>query len=198
MNKKGAIEQTLVIFKPDLIQRGLVGSVISELENTGLKLMAAKMVKPNVDVIKKHYPGTKEWIEGMGKKTLASFKETGGDVKAQFGTDDPYELGQNIYDRLLKYWQEGPVIVSVWEGPHAVALVRKLRGHTIPFLAGTGTIHARYLYDASDHAANLDRAAKTFIHASGDVAEAKEEIKYWFGTNDFKEYRRDVDKLYLE
>jgi nucleoside-diphosphate kinase len=197
MAKSTVLEKTLIIFKPDLIQRGLVGTVIEQLENTGLKLLVAKMVKPDVEVIKHHYPGTKEWIEGMGHKTLASFKQTGGDVKEKFGTEDPLELGQNIFDRLLKYWQEGPVIVMVWEGPHAVSLVRKLRGHTIPYLAETGTFHAQFLYDSSAHAADLDRAAKTFIHASGDPKEAMDEIKYWFGTTEFKDYSRDIDKLYL-
>lgn len=197
-NKRAAIEQTLIILKPDVIQRGLVGEIFEFFEKTGLKLMAAKMVKPDLEVIKHHYPGTKEWIMGMGNKTLSSFKETGGDVMKEFGTEDPEQLGQHIYDRLLKYWQEGPVIVSVWEGPHAVGLVRKLRGHTIPYLAEVGSLHSQYLFDSSAHAANLDRATKTFIHASGDVEEAKAEIKYWFGTNDFKGYTRDIDKLYLE
>lgn len=198
MKQHTTLEKTLVILKPDLIQRGLVGTIFEKLENTGLKMLAGKMVRPDVEVIKHHYPGTKEWIVGMGEKTLSSFKQTGGDVKEKFGTEDPQELGQHIYDRLLTYWQEGPVFVSVWEGPHAVSLVRKLRGHTIPYLAENGTLHAQYHFDSSALAADMDRAAKTFIHASGDVKEATEEIKYWFGTTEFKGYEREVDALYLE
>ncbi|PIQ71948.1 nucleoside-diphosphate kinase, partial [Candidatus Roizmanbacteria bacterium CG11_big_fil_rev_8_21_14_0_20_37_16] len=94
--------------------------------------MAAKMVRPKGDVIKNHYPGTSEWITEMGNKTLASFKQAGTDVKKIMGTDEPLKLGTFVYDRLVKYWQEGPIVVMIFEGPNAVAVARKLRGHTIP------------------------------------------------------------------
>ena len=195
---KTVIEQTLVIIKPDAVKRGLIGTITSYLEEIGLKLMAAKMVEPAADVIKKHYPGTESWIIEMGKKTLASFKKSNLEVEKIIGTDDPYQLGQFVYQRLVKYWQEGPIIVMVWQGPHAITIVRKLRGHTIPSLADQGTIHARYSYDSSVLSAKLDRVVKTFIHASGDKDEAEREIKYWFGKTKFKNYEREVDNLYLK
>ncbi len=192
------MEKTLLIIKPDAVKRGLIGTIIETFETVGLKLLAAKMVKPDAEVIKNHYPGTPEWIEEMGNKTLASFKQSGADPKKQFGTEDPVKLGQFVYDRLIKYWQEGPIIVMVWEGPDAVAISRKLRGHTIPLLAQTGTLHAQYSFDSSTLSAGLDRVVKTFVHASGSVDEANREIKYWFPeTKEFKRYRREVDELYL-
>lgn len=191
-------EQTLVIIKPDAVKRGLIGTTISYLERIGLKLMAAKMVKPAANVIKKHYPGTKSWIVEMGKKTLASFQKSNLNVREIIGTNDPYQLGQFVYQRLVKYWQEGPIIVMVWQGPHAIAIVRKLRGHTIPSLADPGTIHAAFSYDSSVLSAKLDRVVKTFIHASGSKDEAQREIKYWFGNTKFKNYQREVDTLYLK
>jgi len=133
----------------------------------------------------------------MGQKTLESFKKSGADVKKTFKTDDPLALGKFVYDRLINYWLEGPIVVSVWEGPHAIEIARKLRGHTIPYLSQTGTIHARYSFDSSPLSASLNRVVKTFVHASGDVAEAQREIKYWFGTTEFRSYERDIDKLYL-
>jgi len=193
------LEKTLIIIKPDALKRGLVGMTLETFENTGLKLMAAKMVKPDAQVIKNHYPGTKEWIAEMGEKTLASFKQSGIDVKKVMGTDDPEKLGQFVYDRLIKYWQEGPIIVMVWEGPNAIAVARKLRGHTIPLLADSGSLHARYSYDSSTLSSELNRVVKTFIHASGSTDEANREIKYWFPEiKEFKDYERDVDKLYLK
>lgn len=195
---KNIIEQTLIIIKPDAVKRSIVGSIFEYFENTGLKLLTAKMVRPEAEVIKKHYPGTEEWMIEMGKKTLASFKTSNINVKDKLGTDQPLELGKFVYERLIKYWQEGPIIVSVWEGPHAVNLARKVRGHTIPYLAEVGTIHAYYSYDSSVLSSTLDRVVKTFIHASGSRAEAEREIKYWFGKTEFKSYERDVDKLYLK
>lgn len=191
-------EKTLIIIKPDAVKRGLIGKIIETFENVGLKLMAAKMLKPSEDVIKHHYPGTIEWIKEMGEKTLASFKQSGVDIKKKLGTDDPLKLGQFVYQRLVKYWQEGPIVVMVWSGPDAVQIARKLRGHTIPLLAQTGTLHSDYSFDSSTLSSSLDRVVKTFVHASGTVKEAEREIKYWFPEiKEFKNYERDIDKLYL-
>jgi nucleoside-diphosphate kinase len=195
--ESNTVERTVLILKPDALKRALVGEIFESFEKAGLKLLRAKMVQPSEEVIKKHYPGTEEWLREMGEKTVASFKQSGHDVKKKFGTDDTKELGQYIYDRLIKYWQEGPIIVSVWEAPHAVALARKLRGHTIPMLAEPGTLHGRYSFDSSALSSDLDRVVKTFVHASGSVSEAEREMKYWFGTTEFKSYEREFDSLYL-
>lgn len=192
------IEKTLIILKPDAVKRGLIGKVIETFEQVSLKLMAGKMLKPEADVIKNHYPGTPEWIKEMGEKTLASFKQSGDDVMKTFKTEDPEKLGQFIYDRLIKYWMEGPIVVMVWAGPNAVAVARKLRGHTIPALAVPGTLLAQFSFDSSSLSASLDRVVKTFIHASGSTDEAEREIKYWFGNQEFKNYEREVDSLYLK
>ena len=191
-------EKTLIILKPDAVKRGLIGKTIETYENAGLKLMAGKMLKPSADVIKNHYPGTPEWVREMGEKTLASFKQSGDDVKKTFKTEDPNKLGQFIYDRLIKYWMEGPIIVMVWQGPNAVTVARKLRGHTIPALAVSGTLLAQFSFDSSPLSASLDRVVKTIIHASGSTDEADREIKYWFKDIKFKDYEREVDQLYLK
>jgi nucleoside-diphosphate kinase len=191
-------EKTLIILKPDAVKRGLVGKVIETFENAGLKLMAGKMLKPDADVIKKHYPGTSEWLIEMGEKTLASFKQSGLDVKKTFKTEDPEKLGTFIYERLIKYWMEGPIIVMVWAGPNAVLVARKLRGQTIPALADAGTILGQYSFDSSPLSSSLDRVVKTFVHASGSVDEAEREIKYWFKNAEFKDYEREIDQLYLK
>ena len=192
------IEKTLIILKPDAVKRGLIGRTIETYENAGLKLMAGKMLKPSADVIKNHYPGTPAWIKEMGEKTLASFKQSGDDVMKTFKTKDPEKLGQFIYERLIKYWMEGPIVVMVWAGPNAVTVARKLRGHTIPALATPGTLLAQYSFDSSPLSASLDRVVKTFIHASGSTDEAEREIEYWFKDAKFKEYEREVDSLYLK
>ncbi|MCR4276511.1 MAG: nucleoside-diphosphate kinase [Candidatus Roizmanbacteria bacterium] len=192
------MERTLIILKPDAVKRGLIGKVIETFENAGLKLMAGKMLKPSADVIKNHYPGTSQWIKEMGEKTLSSFKQSGDDVQKIFKTDDPEKLGQFVYERLIKYWMEGPIVVMVWQGPNAVTVARKLRGHTIPALAVPGTLLAQFSFDSSPLSASLDRVVKTFIHASGSTDEADREIKYWFKDIKFKDYEREVDQLYLK
>ncbi len=192
------IERTLIILKPDAVKRGLIGTIFETFENVGLKLLTAKMLRPDEKVVKNHYPGTKEWITEMGNKTLSSFKQSNLDVKNVMGTDDPYKLGQFVYDRLIKYWMEGPIVVSIWEGPNAITVARKLRGHTIPLLADPGTLHAAYSFDSSPLSSSLDRVVKTFVHASGSVDEAQREITYWFGDTELKSYEREIDQLYLK
>ena len=192
------MERTLLIIKPDAVKRALIGTIIETFEKSGLKLLAAKMVRPDAKVIKNHYPGTPEWITEMGNKTLASFKQAGTDVKKMMGTEDPLKLGTFVYDRLIKYWQEGPIVAMVFEGPNAVSVARKLRGHTIPALAEPGTLHATYSYDSSTLSSSLDRVVKTFVHASGSVEEAQREIEYWFKEAKLERYKREVDELYLQ
>jgi nucleoside-diphosphate kinase len=49
------LEKTLVLIKPDGVQRGLIGIIISRLENRGLKLVGAKLLKVSIELAKAHY-----------------------------------------------------------------------------------------------------------------------------------------------
>ena len=49
------IQQTLVLLKPDAVERGLVGQIIQRFENAGLKITAMKMVWIDRAFAKKHY-----------------------------------------------------------------------------------------------------------------------------------------------
>lgn len=49
------MERTLVLFKPDTVQRGLVGQILSRFENKGLKLVALKMRQFPAAHLEKHY-----------------------------------------------------------------------------------------------------------------------------------------------
>jgi nucleoside-diphosphate kinase len=48
-------ERTLVLLKPDALQRHLVGRVIARLEGKGLHLVAAKLIKMSADQARRHY-----------------------------------------------------------------------------------------------------------------------------------------------
>ncbi len=49
------MDQTLVIVKPDAVQRGLIGQVIGRLEQRGLKIVALKMIQVSRDLAERHY-----------------------------------------------------------------------------------------------------------------------------------------------
>ncbi len=49
------MERSLIIIKPDGVQRGLIGTIISRLENRGLKIVAMKMIQMDEDLARRHY-----------------------------------------------------------------------------------------------------------------------------------------------
>ena len=49
------MQRTLVLLKPDAVQRGLIGEAISRLEHRGLKMAAAKMMRVDDDLARRHY-----------------------------------------------------------------------------------------------------------------------------------------------
>ncbi len=53
-------QQTLIILKPDAIQRGLIGQIITRLENKGLKIIAMKMIHIDRQLAEQHYAEHKE------------------------------------------------------------------------------------------------------------------------------------------
>jgi nucleoside-diphosphate kinase len=61
------MERTLVIVKPDGVQRGLVGPILSRLEARGLKLVGLKLVQVSRDLAERHYAEHqgKEFYEGL-------------------------------------------------------------------------------------------------------------------------------------
>src|SRR5258708_1815395 len=127
------MERTLVLLKPDAVQRAIVGEIISRFETAGLKLLATKMVKPDEEMAHKHYPtDRREFIEGMGNKTLQSYEEAGEDPLPNFGTKDAHEIGLQLQKWLVDFLVSGPVIALVLEGDNAIKTVRDIAGHTIP------------------------------------------------------------------
>lgn len=189
------MEQTLIVYKPDTVQRGLVGEITSRFEKVGLKIVAAKLVKVNRELGDKHYPvSRREFIEGMGNKTLENYKKLGFDAKAELGSDDAYEIGKVIREWLVEMITSGPVFAMVLEGPHAVEMVRKLVGHTLPLMSAPGTIRGDYSYDSSYLANTGKRPIKNLIHASGNLDEAKYEIPLWFKKEEIHSYTRVEEK----
>jgi len=68
------LEQTLVLLKPDAIQRGLTGEIIRRLEQRGLKIVAAKFFQVPVELAQKHYAihVGKSFYNGLLKYITAS------------------------------------------------------------------------------------------------------------------------------
>lgn len=183
-------ERTLVLLKPDSVQRGLVGEIISRFEKKGLKIVAIKMVSPTKEMAQKHYDMPESDKIILGERTVASYKEQGVVLK-----ETPLEIANKVQKRLINYLTAGPVIAAVIEGAHAVAHVRKIRGATNPLAADIGSITADLSIDSYFAADPDERAIRNLVHASGSVDEAKREIALWFDTKEIYDYDLAIEKI---
>jgi nucleoside-diphosphate kinase len=155
------MEKTLIILKPDAVQRQVVGEIITRFEKTGLKIVGMKMIKPTRDEYHHHYEGISQMASRRGE---AAFEAT------------------------LKAMQDGPVIAMVLEGIEAVAIVRKIVGTTEPKEAAPGTIRGDYSHISFAYSSKVNSGIPNLVHASGDVNEAKQEIEHWFSKDELFEY----------
>jgi len=178
------VERTFAMVKPDGVQRGLIGEIISRFEKRGLKVVALKMVKPSLEHVQSHYPQDEAWISRLGQKGFTVFAEQGMNPKDVMGTDDLLEAGKQVRGWLMDFMTSAPVVAMVIEGVHAIDMVRKIAGPTLPSKAEIGTIRGDFSTD-SPVAANLNkRAVKNLIHMSETTEEAEHEIGHWFSEED--------------
>ncbi len=184
---KAQHERTLVVIKPDGVQRSLIGEIIKRYERTGLKLIALKILIPTEEMATRHYyeVGGDEWLEAVGKKAAAAYEKKG--KKSPFKTF--LENGKAVLQNNAKYLSSGPVVAMIWQGNQAVELVRKITGGTEPLSSDVGTIRGDYTLDSYAIADADNRSVRNLIHASGNVEEAEKEIKIWFKEEEILSYR---------
>ena len=111
------IRQTLVLVKPDGVQRGLIGEIIKRFEQRGLKIIALKMTKVQKSLAEKHY--TESIVKKHGKK---------------------------VRDYLIDYVTSTPVVAMIIQGSNATELVRKIVGSTYPGESAIGTIRGDFAH----------------------------------------------------
>ena len=183
-------EKTYVMIKPDGVLKGLIGEVIKRFEQRDLKIVALEMFQPTVDQIDNHYPKDPAWITRLGEKTLSTYEKYGYDAMADFGTKEPEKIGPEIRKWLIDYMVSAPLVKIVVQGTHAVDMVRKISGPTMPYLADMGTLRGDYSNDSPAVANAEKRAVMNIMHASETPEEAAHEIEYWFGKSPIHDYKR--------
>lgn len=159
------MQRTLVLVKPEAVQRHLVGKIIQRFEDAGLKIVGMKQVWIDEDFGKKHYFDVAE------------------------------RRGEKILQQLVKYVSEGPVIAMVLEGSSAVENVRKIVGPTEPKSAPAGTIRGDFSHGSYHNFDSKEAAVKNIVHASGNPEEAKQEVELWFKPEELHTYKTIQDLL---
>ena len=189
-NRNPKEERTYVMIKPDGVKKGLIGEVIKRFEQRDLKVVALEMFQPTRKEIDDHYPKDPAWVTRLGNKTLSTYDKYGFDAMADFGTTDAEKIGPEIRKWLIDYMLSAPLVKMVVEGNHAVDMVRKICGPTLPNLADMGTIRGDYSTDSPAVANAEKRAVANILHASETPEEAAHEIKHWFGDKHVFTYKR--------
>ncbi|HCP08641.1 MAG TPA: nucleoside-diphosphate kinase [Candidatus Moranbacteria bacterium] len=185
MEKHFKEERTLVVIKPDGIQRTLIGEIIKRYERLGLKMVAIKMLVPTEEFVEKHYTLDPTWRTVTGEKTIKSYQDKGLTPWSM----DPHEITGKILKNLKKYMTSGPVVAMVWQGAHAVKICRKVTGGTEPLTSDVGSIRGDFVVDSYQMSDVDDRSVRNLIHASGSPEEAEVEIPHWFKPEEIVGYR---------
>lgn len=185
-----AIEQTLVIIKPDGVQRGLVGEILSRFERAGLKTVAMKMAWPDKNLVGRHYSEDETYYQSVWEKAKRGADERGEEMK-----ENPKVLGDRIREANMRYLSTGPVVAFVLEGNAAIQNVRNVIGSTNPLTADVGTIRGDLTIDDFSQADKEHRAVRNLMHASSDPEEAQREILLWFSNDELFEYQTVMDKV---
>ena len=183
-------ERSLVLIKPDGVQRSLIGEIIKRIERTGLKFIAFKLLVPNRDQLVRHYNKADDWFMSKGTRVVEDRKTHGLPVEK-----DAMAYGKEIIDLIVSFMTAGPVLAFVVQGNEAVAVVKKLTGATEPKTSDVGTIRGDYTVDSYDHSSVQNRAVRNLLHCSESPEEAEREIAVWFTPGEIVNYKHLQEKM---
>ncbi len=162
------MQRTLVLLKPDALDRGIVGEILTRFERVGAKMVGMKLLVSDRDTAMQHY------------------------------TDDlARRRGENVRKLMVDMLLMGPVVALVFEGVDMVEVTRKMIGSTEPKSAAPGTIRGDYAHASFAHADAKNMGIFNLIHASGSPEEAEVEIGVWFKPEELVTYAKITDKYHF-
>lgn len=183
-------ERSLVIIKPDGVQRSLIGEIIRRIERTGLKFTAMKLTVLEEKKLWEHYNKNDEWFEKKGGNILKEIEAKGLPVEKS-----AIEYGKDILRHLIAFMTSGPVIAMVVEGNQATGIVSKIVGGTEPLSSDIGTIRGDLTIDSYALSGIDGRAVRNLVHCSESPEEAAREIKLWFKEDEILKYSLIQDRI---
>lgn len=183
-------ERTLVILKPDAIQRSLIGEIISRIERTGLKLIAVKFLIATREQSLTHYNKDEEWFQKIGSRMIEKMQKNNIVV-----TKEANEYGKDMLEATIRFVMAGPILAMVFQGNQAVGIVKKLVGTTEPLSSDVGTIRSDYTIDSYELANLNDRCVRNLVHCTDEISEADREIKVWFKDEELINYTHINEKI---
>ena len=165
----GKLKKTLVLLKPDAINRGIVGEVLHRFERVGVKMVGMKMLVSDKDTATKHYT-----------------------------EDITRRRGEKVRNMMIEMLTSGPIIAVVFEGIEVVEVVRKLVGATEPKVSVPGTIRGDFSHVSFSYADTRGIGVPNLVHASSSDEEAEIEIGVWFKPEELVNHKPDYTKYTLK
>lgn len=162
------LERTLVLLKPDALDRGIVGEIITRFERLGIKMIGMKMLVSEKDTAKQHY------TEDLAKRR-----------------------GEHIREMMINMLISGPIIAIAFEGIDTIEVVRKIVGATEPKSAAPGTIRGDYTHMSYKFADEKGVGIFNLIHASSSPEDAEAEINVWFKPEELVKHAPSYTKMTL-
>ncbi|WP_336783239.1 nucleoside-diphosphate kinase [Paenibacillus illinoisensis] len=151
------ISNTLLILKPDALDRGLVGEITERFILNNFHIVSMNYLIVTEQHIRQHYA---PHIEAHGEE---------------------------IAERILDFFVGRPVLPFIILGEDAIKRSRKLIGTSDPALSPSGTIRGDFGDDSYYQADMDKRSCRNLIHGSDSPSEFKREVKIWFPTYKIKE-----------
>ncbi len=183
-------QRSLIMLKPDAVQRSLVGEIIRRIERTGLKFTGFKFLVAGRKQLMAHYDKNDAWFLEKGQNVVNDRTAHNLPVEKK-----PIEYGRDIVELILKFMTAGPILVFVVQGNEAVAVVKKLVGTTEPATSDVGTIRGDYTIDSYEHSSVQDRAVRNLVHCSETPEEAEREIAVWFKPDELVAYNTIQERI---
>lgn len=170
-----AIQQSLVLIKPDGLVKSLTGDIIASLSQSKGKIIGAKIVSVKKELAETHYSGLK------------------GNLVTRFGD----KKGEQVYNDVIKYIQgdyhTNRVLALVYQGEDIIQRIRDIVGKTNPEEAEPTSIRGKYGRINSKTEVN-----ENVIHASDSEESAKREIQLWFTPYELTEIIYPTEKRIVE
>ena len=159
-----AVQQCLVIIKPDGLVKSLTGNIITSLSETKLKIVGAKVLKVTKELAEKHYS---ELLPNLVRK---------------HGNEKGKAIFEGVLDYIKGRYHTDRVMALIYQGEDAIQKVRDIAGETNPEKASPVSIRGKFGRIHSE-----TKVYENVMHASDSEATAEKEIKLWFSPGELAE-----------
>lgn len=160
------IQRTLVLLKPDALDRGIVGEIITRFERVGASVVGLKLLVSEKDTALQHY------TEDLAKRR-----------------------GEKVREMMVAMLTSGPIVALALDGVDMIEIVRKMIGATEPKAAAPGTIRGDYAHVSYGHADEKGIPVFNLIHASDSPENAEAELAVWFKPEELVERSSSYTKF---